>query len=115
MVGEAFRVREAVAALRQGDAATFGRLLYASHESLRDLLRVSCPALDNLVAAARRAGALGARLTGAGFGGCAVVFCEAADRERVRAGLIEHYYSAQSGFNPAMHLIDAQPSDGALA
>jgi galactokinase len=115
VVGEAFRVREAVKALKEGDAESFGRILCASHESLRDLLRVSCPALDNLVAAARRAGALGARLTGAGFGGCAVVFCEAADRGRVRAGLVEHYYSGQSGFDPEMHLIDAEPSEGALA
>jgi galactokinase len=115
VVGEAFRVREAVAALKQGDAASFGRILYSSHESLRDLLGVSCPALDSLVAAARRAGALGARLTGAGFGGCAVVFSEARDRERVRAGLIKHYYSGQSGFDPEMHLIDAEPSEGALA
>ena len=88
VVGEAFRVRDAVAALQNGDAESFGQALNDSHESLRDLLRVSCPALDDLVAAARDSGAFGARLTGAGFGGCAVIFCNAADLERVREGLV---------------------------
>lgn len=114
VVGEAFRVTDAVAALRNADAVTFGRILNASHESLRDKLRVSCPALDSLVEAARSAGALGARLTGAGFGGCAVILCRAAERERVRAELVERYYSKRSGFNPDMHLIAAEPSTGAL-
>ena len=75
VVTEAFRVRHAVQAMREDDAARFGRLLLASHASLRDRLQVSCPALDRLVEAAMDSGALGARLTGAGFGGCAVVFC----------------------------------------
>src|SRR5208283_356427 len=66
VVTEANRVHEGVAAMRAGDAGTFGRLLNESHASLRDWLRVSCPALDRLVEAANSAGALGARLTGAG-------------------------------------------------
>ena len=67
------RVRAAVEAMERGDGAAFGRLLLESHASLRDRLRVSSPALDRLVRAAMESGALGARLTGAGFGGCAVV------------------------------------------
>jgi galactokinase len=114
VVGEAFRVENAVAALRDADAATFGRVLDASHESLRDKLRVSCPALDSLVEAARLAGAFGARLTGAGFGGCVVILCDAANRDRVRSELAERYYSGRAGFNPDMHLIAAEPSTGAL-
>ena len=54
----------------------FGSLLLESHASLRDRLQVSCPALDRLVEAAMDSGAVGARLTGAGFGGCAVVFAK---------------------------------------
>jgi galactokinase len=115
VAGEAFRVREATAALEAADAPAFGAILNASHDSLRDLLRVSSPALDELVAAACGSGALGARLTGAGFGGCAVVLAPAGDVERVRRGLIERYYSKRSGFKPEMHLITAQPSAGALA
>jgi galactokinase len=115
VAGEAGRVREAVAALRAGDAGEFGELLYASHESLRDLLRISNPQLDELVEAARAAGARGARLTGAGFGGCAVVFTDVAERDRVAAELVRTYYSRRPGFDAGKHLIAAEPSAGALS
>lgn len=114
VAGEALRVRDAVTAMEQGDAEGFGRILNASHESLRDLLRVSSPALDRLVEAAGEAGALGARLTGAGFGGCAVVFCRLQERERVAEELVRRYYAAQPGFDRETHLIAAEPSGGAL-
>jgi galactokinase len=100
--------------LRAADRSAFGAALNASHESLRDLLRVSSADLDALVDAAREAGALGARLTGAGFGGCAVIFCQASARERVAAGVAERYYARRSEFDPATHLIAAEPSAGAL-
>lgn len=93
VAGEAARVKNAVEAMRAADAERFGRLLNESHESLRDLLRVSCAELDRLVEAAQESGALGARLTGAGFGGAAVVFCLEAQAERVAAE-IEQRYSA---------------------
>jgi galactokinase len=64
------RVRAAVDALRSGDLPELGRILVAGHESLRDDFEVSLPELDALVGAAVAAGAYGARLTGAGFGGC---------------------------------------------
>jgi galactokinase len=115
VVTEAHRVTAAVAAMRAGDAESFGRLLYESHASLRDWLRVSSPALDSLVEAARAAGALGARLTGGGFGGCAVVLCRAAERERVAAGIVERFYAGRAGFDPNVHLIAAEPSAGALS
>jgi galactokinase len=114
VTSEARRVEDAVAALRNGDADFFGRLLSASHASLRDDLRVSSPPLDALVQAALEAGALGARLTGAGFGGCAVVLCRAADRDRVLDGLVERYYSTRAGFERQNHLFAAEPSAGAL-
>ncbi len=114
VAGEAFRVRTGVATLRAADAGAFGAALNASHESLRDLLRVSCPALDALVDAARASGAIGARLTGAGFGGCAVIFCRMADRERVAAGVADRFYAGRAGFKPETHLIAAEPSAGAL-
>ena len=84
---EAFRVHEAVAALEQNNPRRFGQLLLDGHASLRDRLQVSTPELDRLVDAAMASGALGARLTGAGFGGCAVVLCLRRDVEKVRAGL----------------------------
>lgn len=66
------RVEHARDALIANDPEAFGRLMVASHDSCRDNLGVSCPELDRLVDAALRAGALGARLTGAGFGGATV-------------------------------------------
>lgn len=115
VITEAVRVEEAITALRTGDAVRFGEALTASHASLRDDLRVSCPALDELVEAALKAGALGARLTGAGFGGCAIVFSKTEDRARIAAELMANYYSKHSEFDPAHHLIYAEPSAGAIA
>ena len=114
VINETRRVDEAVAALRRSDAEAFGHLLVDSHASLRDDLGVSSPALDELVEKAIAAGALGARLTGAGFGGCAVVLCRTTERDRVRCRLIESYYSQRHNFDADYHLIVAEPSAGAL-
>jgi galactokinase len=73
VVTENARVLAAVEALQRQDFAAFGTLLYASHASLRDDFAVSTRELDTIVEVARDLGALGARLTGAGFGGCAIV------------------------------------------
>lgn len=69
---EAERVNQAEEALRAGDAPGFGRLMDASHQSCRDDYEISCAELEELVHIAKEAGAAGARLTGAGFGGCTV-------------------------------------------
>lgn len=71
VVEETSRVREAAAALARGRPLD-GTLLYRSHRSLRDLYECSAPELDWLVSQAERAGVSGCRLTGAGWGGCAV-------------------------------------------
>ncbi len=80
VIDENDRTRRAVQALDGGDLLTFGDLMFASHESLRDRYEVSCPELDTVVATAREirdggGGVFGARMTGAGFGGCAIVAC----------------------------------------
>lgn len=72
VVTEQTRVDDFITAIRQRDTASMGALMYASHESLRDDYQVSCPELDLAVAAARAAGAVGARMTGGGFGGSAI-------------------------------------------
>jgi galactokinase len=72
VVKENQRVLEGVSALSQKDYATFGRLMLESHKSLRDDFEVSLKELDHLVEIAIKHGATGARLTGAGFGGCLV-------------------------------------------
>jgi len=74
---ECDRVRGAATALAAGDAATMGALMVASHRSLRDDFEVSTPGIDALVRSAlEQPGVHGARLTGAGFGGCIVVLAE---------------------------------------
>jgi galactokinase len=59
-------------------------------------------------------GALGARLTGAGFGGCVVVLCRAADRDAVRRGLVDRFYARRAGFDERIHLMDVRLAPGAL-
>jgi galactokinase len=109
VTSEAERVAGAVVAMERHDAAAFGKLLLESHQSLRDRLRVSCPALDRLVEAAMESGAIGARLTGAGFGGCVVVFAQKAQLEKVREGLGQRFYSGDNS-----HVFEAEPASGAL-
>jgi galactokinase len=81
------RVLEAVETMKAGDLERFGELLNDSHRSLRDTYEVSHPSLDLLTGAARAAGAAGARLTGAGFGGCIVAVCGVQQEEAVLASL----------------------------
>jgi galactokinase len=114
VISEYERVRGAVAALQRADKEAFGTLLCESHRSLRDDLRVSCAELDELVDLAMKSGALGARLTGAGFGGCAIVFCEARERARIAQVLVDGFYAKRDGFDSAKHIIFAEPSAGAL-
>jgi len=87
VVDEVARTAAARRALEGGDAAEFGRCVSATHVSLRDLYEVSVPELDRIVELASAwPGVLGARLTGAGFGGCAVVIL----RPDALAGFREH-------------------------
>ena len=81
IVRENTRVLEAVRALRESDFSAFGRLMYDSHLSMRDDFEISTPELDAFVETAREDGALGARLTGAGFGGCAIALVAEAEAD----------------------------------
>jgi galactokinase len=110
VVSENERVLHSVTALRDGDAAQFGRLMNDSHASLRDDYEVSGPELDMLVTVARQTpGVLGARLTGAGFGGCAVALVEA-ERASEAATLIGERYALESGRSGAAWV--CTPSQG---
>jgi galactokinase len=79
VVTEIARVREVVQLLDAGRADEIGPALTASHTSLRDDFEVSCPELDVAVETTLSANALGARMTGGGFGGCAIALCRAGD------------------------------------
>ena len=117
VVSESERVRLAEAALREDDPEMFGRLMNASHASLRDDFEVSGPELERLVSLARGAGALGARLTGAGMGGCIVALCAPDQVDSVLEALRIGYFVKQPGGEaPAdLHrrLFVAIPSAGA--
>ncbi|NKB89517.1 MAG: galactokinase [Acidobacteria bacterium] len=84
---EARRVDEAVRALQYDSVEVLGELLNASHRGLRDEYDVSHPAVDDLVRRARVAGAAGARVVGAGFGGCVVAVCRREQAGAIRAAL----------------------------
>jgi len=97
VVGEITRTLQAVEALAGGDYAAFGRLMYGSHESLRGDYEVSCEELDAVVELARPlAGVYGARMTGGGFGGCAIVLAEAA-RAKAISGAVAKGFNARFG------------------
>lgn len=113
VVTEAERVSRAEAALRQGDLAGFGALLHASHSSLRDDYEVSTPELDQLVEIAERAGAAGARLTGAGFGGCILAATSVERAEAVLEALRREYYEPRGVRQTDEVLFVAVPSEGA--
>jgi galactokinase len=115
VVSENARVLAAARALADGDAETLGRLLRESHASLRDDYEVSTPELDALVEALEAAGALGARLTGAGFGGCVVALAPREGADRIGADAAEAY-RARTGLEPRVfrcRAVDgAGPADG---
>ena len=92
VIEEAGRVESSFQALSSGDIEAFGDLMNRSHDSCRDLYEISCPELDRLVETARRAGALGSRLTGAGFGGCTVSLVEKSHLESFLRRVTQSYY-----------------------
>jgi galactokinase len=93
VVTENARTLAAAEAMRRGDARQLGELMDASHASLRDDFEVSCAELDALVGIARRQpGCLGARMTGAGFGGCAVALVETGAVEDLMQRTAEEYH-----------------------
>ncbi len=114
VITENLRVERAVAAMQRGDAAALGELMNESHASLQDDYEVSSDALNAMVDAARKHPAcFGARMTGAGFGGCAVAIIksEAADdfARRVAAD-----YQQATGHSPAVYVTGATPGAEAI-
>ena len=100
VVSETARTRFGAQLLEQGKLKRFGQLLYESHESCRRLYECSAPELDTIVGAARRAGALGARLTGAGWGGAAIVLLNKTDKKTMPA--IQRAFERVYGRTPSV-------------
>ena len=107
VVDEDRRVLDTIAAFEAGDLETVGRLFYESHESLRVLYEVSSPELDTLVAIARETpGVIGARLTGAGFGGCTINLVRRDAVPAFRAAVMRDY-PARTGLTPRVFEVEA--------
>ncbi|MFJ9927366.1 galactokinase [Streptomyces misionensis] len=110
VVTENHRVERTIALLRSGDTRAIGPVLTEGHVSLRDDFRVSCPELDLVVDTALRHGALGARMTGGGFGGSAVVLTGSAEVPSLTKALEEAFTAAEF---TSPRVFEAVPSAGA--
>ncbi|MFB7497845.1 galactokinase [Streptomyces sp. NPDC056161] len=110
IVTEDQRVERVVSLLESGDTRAIGPVLTEGHASLRDDFRISCPELDLVVDTALEAGALGARMTGGGFGGSAIVLAEESGVEAITKAVQAAFGTA--GFT-APRTFEAVPSAGA--
>jgi galactokinase len=114
VISENKRTLETAHAIQHGAWATVGKLMYASHESLRDDYQVSCPELDAAVEIARSLGeaegVFGCRMTGAGFGGCAVSIVKTDVVKHITRRLDEAYEHKTGG---QASIFWSRPADGA--
>lgn len=108
VVSETARVWQAVTALREARWSDFGALMTASHHSLRDDFEVSSPELDAVVETALEAGAIGARMTGGGFGGSAITLVPSALVDDV-IGAVETRFATSGWLEPTYLLAQAGP------
>ena len=100
VITENERVKQAKETLRSGDLKKFGELMYASHHSLQDLYEASGKELDTIVEFCKSYGdCIGARMTGAGFGGCAIALVKQESFDDFAVKLIS-YYKQRIGFEP---------------
>ncbi len=111
VISENYRVQAGVQALRMGNYSAFGQLMIESHRSLKDDYEVTCAELDLLVdLALKQEGVLGARMTGAGFGGCTVNLLRR-DYVNTFKKNIKNEYKKITGINPDIYL--TSPAEGA--
>ena len=110
VVTEDARVLATVDALRAGRVAEIGPLLSASHASMRDDFEITVPRVDLIAATAEAAGALGARMTGGGFGGCVLALAPTGEVAPIEAAIRAAY--AEAGFGEP-EFFAAEPSEGA--
>ena len=94
IISENNRVIQAVSCLEKNDAKKFGELMYLSHQSMRDDFEISSDELNRVVESAYNNGALGARLTGAGFGGCVIVLTENEKIELMTKSILNHCHKS---------------------
>jgi len=94
VITECVRVQQAAEVLQSGNLLAVGKLLQASHASLRDNFEVSCPELDFLAQQAESStGVLGARMMGGGFGGCLLTLLNTHEISNYKTSLLEKYHN----------------------
>ena len=114
VISENFRVGEAKDALKANDLATFGKLMYASHQSLKDWYEVSGKELDTIVEFCKTYDdCIGARMTGAGFGGCAIALV-IKDKFEDFSSKLSEYYNKMIGYKPDVFASDIGDGVGEL-
>ncbi|PTT67553.1 galactokinase [Arthrobacter sp. HMWF013] len=111
VVTENDRVLQTVQLLATEGPGAIGALLDASHASMRDDFEISCPELDLAVATSRANGAIGARMTGGGFGGAAIALTPLAEEQKVRAAVERAF--AEAGYK-APEIFTVTPAAGAM-
>ena len=109
VIEENLRVEAAVEALKAGDLAGFGKLMYGSHEGLRSQYEVSCPEIDFLVDFAKIKGIPGARMMGGGFGGCTINLIRKDDVDQFVKEVTKAYFEK---YNVELKEIRVLPSQG---
>jgi galactokinase len=115
VIRENERVTQSVIALEEGNLKKFGALMNESHQSLRDDYEVSCSELDAMVEIARKIdGVLGARMTGAGFGGCTVNLVEKKSIDQFQRTVMEEY-KKETGIQPEIYICQAENGAGEIA
>jgi N-acetylgalactosamine kinase len=115
VVTEADRVKEACRVMQDQDAPALGRLMNDSHASCRSLYEISTPELDRLVELARECGAVGSRLTGAGFGGCTVNLVADAKADDFIKAVQSRYYTEYAAKRHPDWIKDGMPVDAIFA
>ena len=102
VITENERVKKAVRALKTGKLENFGKLMYASHKSLKEDYEVSGTELDTIIGFSKNFNScIGARMTGAGFGGCAIALVHKNDIDEYNKGL-QTFYSEKIGYEPGV-------------
>ncbi len=115
VIGENARVLQAAAALERGDLQAFGKLMLESHRSLRDDYEVSCAELDWMVELGGQVeGVYGIRMTGGGFGGCAIALVQTGSVEAFQR-TVQEGYERKTGSKPEIYVCSAADGVGQVA
>ncbi len=114
VINDAVRVEQGKSLLQNGDVVAFGQLMNEGHMSARHDFEISCPELDRLTELAIHHGAFGARLTGAGFGGCTVNLVNKNEVESFRNSMFNDFYASRNlAKNPDEVIWISRPGNGA--